>query len=149
MSAYQRIRCYNEILIFVRKQNRVTIRDFNCVDEGREMDSVIAAYLALKFCYFIDKLFIFRCDLFQTHIEKRYRMKYWHLVAFGKLTKNGFLTGKAFAKDASRAVELCGETSAIAFPCLEHGFVANAQEGFVWIENDYGHAHDISYGNSP
>lgn len=62
-------------------------------------------------------------------------MKYWHLVAFGKLTRTGFLTGKAFAKDAYRAVELCGEPSAIAFPCLDHGIVANAQEGFEWIES--------------
>ncbi len=64
----------------------------------------------------------------------RLNVKHWNVVAFGKLTGNGFMTGKAFANDADRAVALCGEPTAIAFPSLEHGDVANAQEGFEWVK---------------
>ena len=59
-------------------------------------------------------------------------MQQWHIVAFGKICDSGFMTGKAVAPDASRAVELSGEPTAIAFPCLEFGIVAPAQESFTW-----------------
>lgn len=62
-------------------------------------------------------------------------MHHWKIIAFGKVTGTGFLVGRAFAPNASRAVELSGEPSAVAFPSCEHGYVANAQESFAWSIN--------------
>ena len=59
-------------------------------------------------------------------------MKHWNVVVFGKLSGEGFLSGKAFAVNARRAVELCGEPTAIAFPCLQYGDVQNKPESFEW-----------------
>ena len=60
-------------------------------------------------------------------------MKHWNIVAFGQVSETGFLTGRAFAPNAVRAVELSGEPSAIAFPSLEFDLVANAVEKFEWV----------------
>ena len=60
-------------------------------------------------------------------------MKHWKIVAFGRVCNTGFVTGRAFASSAVRAVELSGEPSAIAFPSLEFDIVANAVENFEWV----------------
>ena len=63
-------------------------------------------------------------------------MRNWQVVAFGKMSDSGFLIGRSYAIDAARAVELSGEPTAVAFPSLETGTVANAQESFEWVSSD-------------